>query len=359
MKKKAVVGMSGGVDSSVAAYLLKERGYDVIGVTMEIWPKDAKGEDGGCCGLSAAEDAAEVADRIGIPHYVMNFREIFEEKVIRYFVEEYRSARTPNPCVACNTYIKWDALLKKALALGADYIATGHYANVEHLANGRWTLRKSACLEKDQTYVLCGLNQEQLAHTLMPIGDHNKSEVRQIAAAIGLEVADKPDSQDICFVTDHDYAGFIEEYTGESFAPGNYVDTEGNVLGRHQGLIHYTIGQRKGLGIAAGHPLFVTELRPQTNEVVLGTADEVFGETLIATNLNFMAVPPMRVGDEMDVTAKIRYRHEGAPCRIRLTEEDRLFCRFLEPVRAITPGQTMALYDGDLLVGGAKVNAAH
>ena len=354
--KKVVVGMSGGVDSSVAAYLLKEAGYDVIGVTMQIWLKEEEivlQENAGCCGLSAVDDARRVANALEIPYYVMNFREPFRENVMDYFVKEYLEGRTPNPCIACNRYVKWESLLDRSLSIGADYIATGHYARVVELPNGRYALKKSATAAKDQTYALYNLTQEQLKRTLMPVGEYTKDQIREIAAKIGLYVANKPDSQEICFVPDNDYAGFIEEYTGQKLAKGNFVDVHGNVLGQHQGIIHYTIGQRKGLGIALGKPAFVVEIRPETNEVVIGTNEDVFGMSLIADRLNAMSIPEYT--DGMEVIAKIRYNHEGAKCRITKLSEDCIRCDFEEPQRAITPGQAVVFYDGDVVVGGGTI----
>ncbi len=260
MNKKVVVGMSGGVDSSVAAYLLKEQGYDVIGVTMQIWQDDNEREidlDGGCCGLSAVDDARRVAQILGIPYYVMNFRDDFKYKVIDYFVSEYERGYTPNPCIACNRYIKWETLFQRAREIGADYIATGHYARIERLNNGRMTIKNSVTASKDQAYVLYNLTQYQLEHTLMPVGNFEKSEIRKIAKELDLPVASKKDSQDICFVPDHDYADFIESETNRKSVIGNFVDEEGNILGTHRGLIHYTVGQRKGLGTHADGPLLV------------------------------------------------------------------------------------------------------
>ncbi len=291
-KKRVVVGMSGGVDSSVAAWLLKEQGYEVVGVTMQIWqeePEQELEENGGCCGLSAVEDARRVAAMLDIPHYVMNFRADFQKYVIDYFVEEYLIGHTPNPCIACNRYVKWESLLKRGMEIGADYIATGHYARVRKLPSGRYTLQKSATEAKDQTYALYNLTQRQLAHTLMPVGEYTKEEIRAIAGRIGLRTANKPDSQEICFIPDHNYARFIErEQKGAVPPPGNFVTKDGKALGQHKGITHYTIGQRKGLGIALGVPMFVTELRPDTNEVVLGGNEEVFGTALSGDKLNLM-----------------------------------------------------------------------
>lgn len=355
MCKKVVIGMSGGVDSSVAAYLLKQAGYDVIGVTMQIWQEEANEvleEHGGCCGLSAVEDARRVANQLDIPYYVMNFRDSFQKHVIDYFVAEYLSGRTPNPCIACNRYVKWESLLKRSLDIGADYIATGHYARVVRLENGRYTLKKSATLAKDQTYALYNLTQEQLAHTLMPVGEYTKEEIREIAGDISLQVAHKPDSQEICFIPDHDYATFIEKNTDHPITEGNFVDKEGKVLGKHKGIVHYTIGQRKGL-IAMGKPVFVSEIRPKTNEVVLGGAQEVFQSKLYGKQVNFMSIETL--DGDMRVNAKVRYSHKGANAVIRMVGPDQIECIFDEPQRAITPGQAVVFYDGDYVVGGAVI----
>ena len=353
---KVVIGMSGGVDSSVAAYLLKEAGYDVIGVTMQIWQeKDTCSleEEGGCCGLSAVEDARRVASVLDIPYYVMNFRKEFEENVIDYFAKEYLQGRTPNPCIACNRYVKWESLLTRSLSIGADYIATGHYARVVKLPNGRYALKKSATAAKDQTYALYNLNQHQLSRTLMPVGEYTKDEIREIAEKINLPVAHKPDSQEICFVPDNDYAKFIKEYTNQELPEGNFVTVDGEVIGRHKGITHYTVGQRKGLNLALGYPVFVVEIRPETNEVVVGTGNEVFSDRLYANHLNFMAIEDL--DGEMQVDAKIRYSHKGSRCTIRKVDESTVECIFEEPQRAITPGQAVVFYDGDLVIGGGTI----
>ncbi len=314
MGPKVIVGMSGGVDSSVAALLLKEQGYEVIGVTMQIWQDERNGaqqncacsasgerqsaddgrEDTGCCGLSAVEDARRVADHLGIPYYVMNFKREFRQYVMDYFVEEYLHGRTPNPCIACNRYVKWEALLNKSLAIGADYIATGHYARIDRLENGRFCIRNSVTARKDQTYALYALTQDQLAHTLMPVGAYTKEQIRQMAQDAGLPVAHKKDSQEICFIPDHDYAAFIErERGGQVPGPGNFVSESGEVLGRHKGITHYTVGQRKGLNLSMGRPVFVTAIRPETNEVVIGEGQDVFTDHLTCSGLNFMAIPDL------------------------------------------------------------------
>lgn len=353
---RVVVGMSGGVDSSVAAYLLKEQGYEVIGVTMQIWQDEdlaVQQENGGCCGLSAVDDARRVAADLGIPYYVMNFKQEFKEHVIDYFIEEYIQGRTPNPCIACNRYVKWESLLARSLAIGADYIATGHYARVVELPNGRFTLRRSATLEKDQTYALYNLTQEQLRRTLMPVGEYAKDEVRRIAEEIGLQVASKPDSQDICFVPDGDYASYIEENVRVRIPEGNFVTSDGTVLGRHKGITHYTVGQRKGLGLALGYPAFVLEIRPETNEVVIGTKEESMTFVLRADRLNFMSVEDLT--EPLRVFTKIRYNHKGAWCTIEKTGTDEVTCTFEEPQRAVTPGQAVVFYDGEYVLGGGTI----
>ncbi|MBP1756199.1 MAG: hypothetical protein H6Q59_2597 [Firmicutes bacterium] len=371
--EKVVVGMSGGVDSSVAAYLLQKQGYEVIGITMQIWQDEdvcSMEENGGCCGLSAVEDARRVASVLDIPYYVMNFKQEFRDNVIDYFVGEYLQARTPNPCIACNRYVKWEALLKRSLDIGASYIATGHYASIDKLPNGRFSIKKSVTQAKDQTYALYNLTQHQLSHTLMPVGAFEKDKIRELAKELKLPVANKPDSQEICFVPDNDYAGFIANYLEEKrqkrsdvstdgdkqfqgMLPGNYVNTAGEIIGKHRGLIHYTVGQRKGLGIAMGQPAFVVELRPESNEVVIGGANEVFSDRLIANRLNFMAIEDL--DGEMVVDAKIRYSHKGARATIKRTGPDEILCIFEEPQRAITPGQAVVFYDGDYVVGGGTI----
>ncbi|NLX70575.1 MAG: tRNA 2-thiouridine(34) synthase MnmA [Clostridiales bacterium] len=357
---RVVVGMSGGVDSSVAAYILKQQGYEVIGVTMQIWPSDDPDvveREGGCCSLTAVEDARRVANHLGIPFYVMNFQQVFDEKVISYFVDEYIKGRTPNPCIMCNRYIKFEELLRRSMALDAYYVATGHYARIEYDdQKQRYLLKKSVTPAKDQTYALYTMTQYQLKHTLMPLGNYTKEQVREIAEKSGLVTANKPDSQEICFVKDDDYAGFVQDRASGPVAPGYFVDTQGNVLGKHKGIIHYTIGQRKGLGISLGHPMYVVDIDPENNTVILGRDHEVYSREMLVDDVNLISVTS--IDSPIRASVKIRYTAKEAPATIYPYEDDTLRVVFDEPQRAITPGQAAVIYQDDLVVGGGIIAKA-
>ncbi|MCY6484720.1 tRNA 2-thiouridine(34) synthase MnmA [Clostridium aestuarii] len=354
MNKKVVIGMSGGVDSSVAAYLLKKQGYDVIGVTMQIWQEveEAELREGGCCSLSAVDDARRVADKLDIPFYIMNFKEAFKKNVIDYFIDEYMEGRTPNPCIACNKFIKFDAFLKKAQAIGADYVSTGHYARI-YKEGDRYLVRRAEDDTKDQTYALYNLTQYQLEHTVMPCGEYRKTEIREIAKEIGLEVHSKKDSQEICFVYDNDHGAYIKNQVPEKVKEGNFVDKEGNILGKHKGIVYYTIGQRKGLGIALGKPMYVVDIIPYKNEVVLGSEEDIFNTELIAKDINF--IPFDTLEQPLEVEAKVRYSGKPSKAVIAPLEDGKVKVIFETKQRAITKGQSVVFYQGDLLVGGGVI----
>ncbi len=341
--KRIVVGLSGGVDSAVTAYLLKKQGYEVIGVTLCMHGNAEK----------EIADAAEVAKRIEIRHRVVELREMFKEQIIGYFTESYKRGETPNPCMVCNPLMKWTALLSVAEEEGAEGVATGHYAGVVRLANGRYAIRCAESAAKDQAYVLYGLSQEQLSRTIMPLAFYEKDKIREIAEKIGLSVADKADSMEICFLPEGEvYTDYLVEKEGVTPEQGNFVDEAGRVLGTHQGIIYYTVGQRKGLGIAFGEPKYVKELRPEMNEVVLSGNDALMSRTVYAREYQGMALE--NIEDGMRLLAKIRYSHKGAMCTV-YCEGDKLRLEFDEPQRAATPGQAVVFYREETVEDGTRV----
>jgi tRNA-specific 2-thiouridylase len=353
---KAVIAMSGGVDSSVAAWLMKEQGYDCIGITLKLFVNDAIGKPkhNSCCSLDDVNDARAVAYRMDMPHYVLNFTEDFRDRVINRFIETYQQGATPNPCIDCNRFIKFSRLLERARQLDFDTIVTGHYARIERDGgNGRFLLKRSLDTKKDQTYVLYAMTQDQLAHTRFPLGGLTKPQVRDIAEALGFVNARKHDSQDICFVPDRDYGGFIEHYTGTAAPAGNIVDETGRVLGTHRGIIRYTIGQRRGLGIAMNDPVYVTAQSAADNTVTQGPETSLDAKSLTANDLNLIACK--RLEKPLRVTVKTRYLQQEQWATAEQTEEDVLRVDFDEPQRAITAGQAVVMYDGDVVVGGGTI----
>ena len=351
---KALIAMSGGVDSSLAAKLMTDKGFDCIGCTMKLYHNEDAGIESSrtCCSLDDVEDARSVAYKLGMPFYVFNFTDAFRDTVIRKFIESYENGITPNPCIDCNRYMKFDKLYQRAKTLGCDYIVTGHYARIEEQA-GKFVLKKALDETKDQSYVLYSMTQEQLAHTIFPLGSMRKTEVRAIAEESGFVNADKPDSQDICFVPNGDYASVIELQTGKESAEGNFVDKQGNNLGRHKGVIHYTIGQRKGLGVSSTEPLYVCGICPQDGNVILGSNDDLFSREAYVSDFNWISgeVP----GSEFRCKAKIRYRQPEQWVTVIPTGADTVHITFDEPQRAITPGQAAVLYDGDIVLGGGTI----
>lgn len=351
---KALIAMSGGVDSSVAAYIMKEEGFDCVGCTMKLYDNSDAGvsKEHTCCSLDDVEDAKSVAARLGMSYYVFNFSDDFREKIICKFIDSYERGRTPNPCIDCNRYMKFAKLRERAELLGCDFIVTGHYARI-YKEGEKYVLKKALDETKDQSYVLYNLTQDILAHTRFPLGEMKKSETREIAEKCGFINAKKPDSQDICFVPDGDYARVIEANTGKAYPPGNFVDKDGNVLGRHKGIIHYTIGQRKGLGVSAATPLYVTKIDTEKNTVTLGLSEDLFSDTAMVEDFNFISgeapTEPFRC------SAKIRYRQKEQPATAYPDGDGKVKIVFDAPQRAITPGQAAVLYIGDTVIGGGTI----
>ena len=354
-RKTALIGMSGGVDSSVAAFLMLRGGFSCIGATMLLY--DSPTEDSTCCSLDDVEDARAVATRLGIRHYVFNFKDDFDRQVVRKFVSSYEQGLTPNPCIDCNRHLKFDQLLRRATELGCDWVVSGHYAQIrQDPASGRYLLYKASDTSKDQTYFLACLNQEQLSHIQFPLGGLTKTQVRQIAVENGFVNARKRDSQDICFVPDGDYAAFLERYTGKTYPQGDYLDKDGNVLGKHQGAVRYTIGQRKGLGIALGAPAYVCGKDMKNNTVTLGSNEDLFAAGLRAKDWNWYPFPSLTA--PMQVTAKTRHSQLEVPATVYPEENGFARVEFESRQRAVTPGQAVVLYRGDMVVGGGTITEA-
>jgi len=350
VKKRALVAMSGGVDSSAAVILMKEAGYECIGATMKLIANGGSK----CCSLEDINDAREAAWKLEIPHYVLNYTEDFTRRVIEPFVESYEKGDTPNPCIECNRYLKFSLLLHRALELEAEKLVTGHYARIEKAGN-RWLLKKGVDARKDQSYVLYMMSQEALSHTLFPLGELTKTQAREIAAAKGLSNAGKEESQDICFVENGKYADFIENYTGKTYPEGDITDTEGNVLGRHRGLIRYTLGQRRGTGVACNYPVYVAAKNTAANTLVLGDDKSLFSSSFTARHINLIACE--NLFQPQNLSVKIRYLQKEQPARVEQTGDDSVRVEFEEPQRAITPGQAAVFYDGDTVVGGGTIEA--
>jgi len=359
-EKTVVVAMSGGVDSSVAAGILKEQGYNLIGITIKTYNYEDIGvqNEHSCCSLEGINDARIVAAKLGFPHYVIDFTKEFYREVINYFIKEYLEGKTPNPCVICNRKIKWEALIRKALSLGADYIATGHYARIRFdEKSGRYILMRGVDASKDQSYALWGLTQESLSRTIFPLGELTKQEVRELAKKYGLKTANKPESFEICFVPENDYTKFLEENVeglAEKVKGGDIV-MNGKVIGKHRGYPFYTIGQRKGLGVAHGYPVYVIGIDPERNIIEVGSEEKLYHNALIAGNVNLISVD--KIEDGMRVTAKIRYSDEGSPAILENYEGGKILVKFEKPKRAITPGQSVVFYDGDVVVGGGIIES--
>lgn len=356
--KKVVVGMSGGLDSTAVAYLLKQAGYEVIGISMKLWQEAGKDElssHGGCCDLDALADARRAATQMQVPFYVMNFKRAFEQEVVDYFVREYQAGRTPNPCIICNQKLKWDALLARARMIGAQAIATGHYARIKQLPNGRLTIQEALYREKDQSYVLYRLKQEELAHTFFPLGTYTKPQVRTLMADAGFtRISRKKDSEDICFVTEGSYADFIAKRTDKRIKPGNFVDSDGKILGRHQGIVNYTVGQRRGLNIALGYRAYVLEIRALSNEIVLGNYEQSLKSEFITDLCHFMAVDNLSTATACSV--RVRYNQKAVPALVTPLNSLQCKVKLDIPVSGIAPGQSAVFYRDDYVLGGGIIS---
>jgi tRNA-uridine 2-sulfurtransferase len=363
-KGKVLMAMSGGIDSTVAALMLNDEGYEVVGITMKTWDYATSGsskKETGCCNLDSFNDARMAAVQHGFPHFVLDIREEFGDFVIENFVDEYLAGRTPNPCVMCNTHIKWRALLKRADAMGCDFIATGHYGNIHQHDNGRYYISKGVDETKDQSYVLWGLQQDLLSRTLLPLGNYHKTAIRQMALDYGYpELAKKSESYEICFVPDNNYRGFLKQKVAgleERVAGGNFIDKEGKVLGKHKGYPFYTIGQRKGLDIALGKPAFVTEIIPETNTVVLGEEDDLKQNEMLVTKINWIKYDGITPG--MEATTKIRYKDQGSLSNLYPEGENSVRVKFYESAKGIAPGQSAVFYEGNDVIGGGIIQRSH
>lgn len=358
MKTRVVTAMSGGVDSSVAAFLLKEQGYDVIGISLKVWDEQSTSKRSNtCCSFDDIQDARGVCERLQIPFYAFDYQEQFRKKVINTFVDEYERGRTPNPCILCNNHIKFEQLLQEAEKLGATYLATGHHARVSRDAGGIYHLKKGVDAKKDQSYVLHRLGQKSLAKILFPVGEYTKTQIREIACANKIPTASKPESQDICFIPNRDHGAFINKYfPDKNPGQGNFVDGAGQVLGRHEGIHHYTIGQRRGLGIGFGERLYVTRIKPETNEVILGKVADLKCRGLIAREVNWVSLPGT---EDVSCGVKIRYQQSEIPSMVRIRDGGASpLVEFMDPHPAVTPGQAVVFYQGDEVLGGGWIERA-
>ncbi len=354
--KKALIAMSGGVDSSAAAFLMKQRGFDCVGVTMKLYSNDdiGVGRDKACCTLDDIEDARSVAFHLGIPYHVFNFKDEFEKKVIKKFISVYENGGTPNPCIDCNRYLKFEQLFRRADELGCDCVATGHYARTEYDESlGRWLLKKGVDSAKDQSYVLYSLTQNRLARTVFPLGEYSKPQIRKIALENNFINSDKRESQDICFVPDGDYAAFIENHTGKKYPPGNFVTKSGEILGTHNGIIRYTVGQRKGLGISYKEPLYVCGKNPEKNEIILGNANDALSRGVIISDVNLISVAEIK--EPLKIKARTRYNMKEQPATAQRLNCGRIKITFDKPQRSTSKGQAAVMYDGDIVVGGGVI----